>query len=146
MASMRSDNTIAMRPRVRVWCARTGEFLYEPSHPRLDEIRLYVLKKWTWNGGVDIPEAHTLFYLHFVVAQQPVDRVVSQRESHRVKTIRTRIPPSVAVCGVMMSPDDCERVGSLIRYRFVRLEIVAVRPAGTTLSSVSLTLDDVRCH
>ena len=25
------------------------------------------------NGGVDMPEAHTLFYLHFVVDQQPVD-------------------------------------------------------------------------
>ena len=42
--------------------------------PRLDEIRLCVLTKWTWiNGGIDLPEAHTLFYLHFVVAQQPVD-------------------------------------------------------------------------
>ena len=55
-------------------CARTGEFLYEPTHPRLDQIRLYVLKKWTWiNGRVDLPEAHTLFHLHFVVAQQPID-------------------------------------------------------------------------
>ena len=45
-----------------------------------------------------------------------VDRVVLQRESHRVKAIRMRIPPSVAVCGVMMSLDDCERVGSLISF------------------------------
>ena len=68
------DNSLATRPRVRVACARTGEFLYEPSHPRLDQIRLYVFKKWTWiNGQVDLPEAHTLFYLHFMVAQQPID-------------------------------------------------------------------------
>ena len=63
-----------MRPRNRVWCARTGDFLYEPTHPRLEEIRLCALKKWTWiNGGVDLPDADTLFYLHFMVGQQPVD-------------------------------------------------------------------------
>ena len=45
-----------------MWCAQTGDVLYEPTHPRLDEIRLYVIKKWTWiNGGVDLPEAQTLF-------------------------------------------------------------------------------------
>ena len=58
------DNRLATVPRVRVLCARTGEFLYEPTHPRLEQIRLYVLKKWTWiNGRVDLPEAHTLFSL-----------------------------------------------------------------------------------
>ena len=40
----------------------------------LDQIRLSVLKKWTWiNGRLDLPEAHTLFYLYFVIALQPVD-------------------------------------------------------------------------
>lgn len=49
-------------------------FIYEPSNPRLDQVRLFVLKKWTWiNGRVDLPEAHTLFHLHFVAAQQPID-------------------------------------------------------------------------
>ena len=43
MASRESDYTVDMRPRVRVRCARTGEFLYEPTHPRLEEIRLCVL-------------------------------------------------------------------------------------------------------
>ena len=66
--------TIDMRPRVRVWCARIGDFLYEPTHPRLAEIRLCALKKWTWiNGGADMPQADTLFHLHFMVGQQPVD-------------------------------------------------------------------------
>ena len=74
MALGDSAYTIDMRPRVRVWCARTGDFLCEPTHPRLDEIRLCALKKWTWiNGRVDLPEADTLFYLHFMVGQQPVD-------------------------------------------------------------------------
>ena len=71
---MESDYTVTMRPRVRVWCARTGDFLHEPTHPRLEEIRLCALKKLTWiKRGVHLPEADTLFYLHFVVGQQPVD-------------------------------------------------------------------------
>ena len=71
---MESDYTVTMRPRVRVWCARTGDFLYEPTHPRLEKICLCAIKKWTWiNGRVDLPEADTLLYLHFVVGQQPVD-------------------------------------------------------------------------
>ena len=53
-----------MRPRVPVWCARTGEFLYEPTHPRLEEVLVSVL---------DLPDALTLFYLHFEVEQKPVD-------------------------------------------------------------------------
>ena len=74
MASRESAYTIDMRPRVRVWFARTRDFLYEPMHPRLEEIRLCALKRWTWiNGGVDLPEADTLFYLHFMVGPQPVD-------------------------------------------------------------------------
>ena len=74
------------------------------------------------------------------------DRVVSQRESHLVMAILTHRPPYVAACGVMMSPDDCERVGSLIRLNLYDWRFVAVCPAGTHVSSVSLTLDDVRCH
>ena len=74
MALAGSDNGLVTQHRVRVWCARTGDFLYEPSHPRLGEIRLHVLEKWTWiNGRVDLPTAHTVFHLHFEVAQQPVD-------------------------------------------------------------------------
>ena len=60
--------------------------------------------------------------------------------------ILTHRPPYVAACGVMMSPDDCERVGRLIRLSLYDWRFVAVRPAGTHFSSVSLTLDDVRCH
>ena len=52
---------------------RERNFLCEPTHP-LAEFRLCALKKWTWiNGRVDLPEADTLFYLHFRVGQQPVD-------------------------------------------------------------------------
>ena len=73
MSSNGPDYTVTMRPRVRVWCAQTGEFLYEPTHPRLEEVLVCVLKKWTWiDGGVDLPDALTLFYLHFEVDQQPV--------------------------------------------------------------------------
>ena len=50
------------------------ELLYEPTHPRFEEVLVCVLKKWTWiNGGVDLPDALTLFYLHFEVEQTPVD-------------------------------------------------------------------------
>ena len=74
MASRESAYTIDMRPRVRVWCARTGDFLYEPTHPRLEEIYLCALKKWTWiNGRVDLLEADTLSHLHFMVGERPVD-------------------------------------------------------------------------
>ena len=45
MSSIGSDYTVTMRPRVRVWCARTGEFLYEPTHSRLEEVLICVLKK-----------------------------------------------------------------------------------------------------
>ena len=72
MSSIGPDYTLILRPRVRVWCARTGEFLYEPTHPR--PVLVCVLKKWTWiNGGVDLPDALTFFYLHFEVEQKPVD-------------------------------------------------------------------------
>ena len=74
MSMIGPDYTLTMRPRVCVWCARTGEFLYEPTHPRLEEVLVCVLKKWTWiNGGVDLPDALTLFYLDFEVEQKPVD-------------------------------------------------------------------------
>ena len=53
MALGDSAYTIDMRPRVRVWCARTGDFLYEPTHPRLEEIRFCALKKWTWINASD---------------------------------------------------------------------------------------------
>ena len=38
------------------------------------------------------------------------DRVVSQKESHLVMAIPMHKPPYVAAYGVMMSPDDGERV------------------------------------
>ena len=47
MSSIGPDYTLTMRPRVRVWCARTGELLYEPTHPRLEEVLVCVLEKWT---------------------------------------------------------------------------------------------------
>ena len=74
-----------------------------------------------------------------------MDRVVVQRESHLVMAILTRRQPSEEAFGVMMSLDPSERVGSLIRF-VITTRFVAVRPAGTTFSSVSLALDDVRCH
>ena len=40
------------------------------------------------------------------------DRVVSQKESHLVMAIPMHKPPYVAAYGVMMSPDDGERVSS----------------------------------
>ena len=52
------DSSLTMRPRVRVWCARTGEFLYEPSHPRLDEIRLHVLKNGLGSMVASICQKH----------------------------------------------------------------------------------------
>ena len=69
-----SDYRIDGMPRVRVLCALTGELIYEPTHPWLEQVRCHLLKKWTWiNKGIYLPTALTLFYLHFEVDQQPVD-------------------------------------------------------------------------
>ena len=73
MATMTADSTATLQ-RVRVLNALTGEVLYEPIHPWLERVTLFVLKKWTWNHGqATFPGAHTLFHLHFSMAQQPVD-------------------------------------------------------------------------
>ena len=69
-----SDYRIDGMPRVRVLCALTGELIYEPTHPWLEQVRCHLLKKWTWiNKGIYLPTALTLFYLQFEVDQQPVD-------------------------------------------------------------------------
>ena len=69
-----SDYRIDGMPRVRVLCALTGELIYEPTHPWLEQVRCHLLKKWTWiNKGNYLPTALTMFYLHFEVNQQPVD-------------------------------------------------------------------------
>ena len=61
-------------PRVRVLCALTGELIYEPTHPWLEQVRCHMLKKWTWiNKGDSLPTALTMFHLHFEANQQPVD-------------------------------------------------------------------------
>ena len=73
------------------------------------------------------------------------DRVASQKESHLVTAILTRRQPSVEACGEMMSFDGRE-AGSLIQFCSFDLRTVEVRTAGATFSSVSLALDDVRCH
>ena len=83
-------------------------------------------------------------FLRSTVAAGP--RTLLRGESHIVMAILTHKPPYVAAYGVMMSPDDCERVGRLIRLSLYDWRFVAVRPAGTHFSSVSLTQDDVRCH
>ena len=74
------------------------------------------------------------------------DRVVSQKESHLVTAILMRRQPSVEVYGEMMSPDGSERVGSLIQTWNFDYRFVEVRTADATFSSVSLALDDIRCH
>ena len=69
-----TDYRLDGMPRVRVLCALTGELIYEPTHPWLEQVRLHLLKKWTWiNRGTHLPAALTLFYLHFEVEQQPMD-------------------------------------------------------------------------
>ena len=61
-------------PRVRVLCALTGELIYEPTHPWLEQVRCHLLKKWIWiNKEIYLPSALTMFYLYFEVNQQPVD-------------------------------------------------------------------------
>ena len=69
-----SENRVDGMPRVRVLCALTGEVIFEPTHPWLEQVRCHLLKKWTWiNKGIYLPTAVTLFHLHFEVDQQPVD-------------------------------------------------------------------------
>ena len=69
-----TDYRLDGMPRVRVLCALTGGLIYEPTHPWLEQVRLHLLKKWTWiNRGTYLPAALTLFYLHFEVEQQPMD-------------------------------------------------------------------------
>ena len=55
-------------------CAVTGELIYEPSHPWLEQVRCHLLKKWTWiNKGEFLPTALTVFHLHVEVNRQPLD-------------------------------------------------------------------------
>ena len=69
-----ADHRLDGMPRVRVLCALTGELIYEPTHPWLEQVRCHLLKKWTWiNKGIYLPTAATLFYLQFEVEQQPID-------------------------------------------------------------------------
>ena len=69
-----SDYRVDGMPRVRVLCAVTGELIYEPTHPWLEQVRCHLLKKWTWiNKGEFLPTALTMFHLHFEANQQPVD-------------------------------------------------------------------------
>ena len=69
-----SDYRVDGQPRVRVLCALTGELIYEPSHPWLEQVRCHLLKKWTWiNKGDFLPTALTMFHLHFEVNRQSVD-------------------------------------------------------------------------
>ena len=69
-----SDYRVDGMPRVRVLCALTGELIYEPTHPWLEQVRCHLLKKWTWiNKGEFLPTALTMFHLHFEVNRQPVD-------------------------------------------------------------------------
>ena len=69
-----SDYRVDGMPRVRVLCALTGELIYEPSHPWLEQVRCHLLKKWTWiNRGEFLPTALTMFHLQFEVDRQPVD-------------------------------------------------------------------------
>ena len=69
-----SDYRVDGMPRVRVLCASTGELIYEPTHPWLEQVRCHLLKKWTWiNKGEFLPTASTMFHLHFEVDRQPVD-------------------------------------------------------------------------
>ena len=74
-----------------------------------------------------------------------VGRAVSLKESHLMKVIHMHIQPSVEVYGEMTSPYKCEWVGTLIQIYF-DWRFVEVRTADATFSSVSLALDDVRCH
>ena len=73
-------------------------------------------------------------------------RAVSLKESHLVKVILTHRQPSVEVFGEMMSSDESERVGSFNSDCTFDWRFVEARTAGATFSSVSLALDDVRCH
>ena len=75
-----------------------------------------------------------------------VARVVSLKESHLVKVIPMRRQPFVEAYGEMMSPDESERVGSFNSDCTFDWRFVEARTAGATFSSVSLALDDVRCH
>ena len=58
MMATSPGNSIVTMPRVRVLCALTGELLYEPTHPWLEQIRIHLLKTWTWiKGRNDLPAA-----------------------------------------------------------------------------------------
>ena len=86
------------------------------AHPRLDEVLVSVPKKWTWiNGGVDLPDALTLFYLLFEIDGKPVDdfqcqesatqRLGAQSAATARDTIHMRRQPSEGLYGVMMNLD-----------------------------------------
>ena len=70
MSTSGSDYTVTMQP---MWCARTGEFLFEPTHPRLEEVLVCILRKWAWSNRDDLPDALTLFYFDFEVERKSTD-------------------------------------------------------------------------
>ena len=59
--------------RAKSSCGARGlEHLFEPTHSRLEEFLDRFFKTWTSsNRGDDLPDALTLFFLHFEIERKP---------------------------------------------------------------------------
>ena len=59
---------------VRISHAFTGRLLFQRSHPRLGTVRVFVLKKWTWEElKQELPEHCTKFNVDLVLHNGPID-------------------------------------------------------------------------
>ena len=52
---------------VRVVHSITGRVLFETGHPRLGQVRVFQLKRWTWDKvRFTLPEGYTLFNVELI--------------------------------------------------------------------------------
>ena len=60
--------------KVRVVHSITGSVLFEAGHPRLGQIRVFQLKRWTWDKVRTIlPEGYTLFNVELIHSSRTIN-------------------------------------------------------------------------
>ena len=64
---------------VRVVHSFTGRVLFEATHPRLGQVRVFLLKQWTWDSvRSTLPEGHSKFN---------VDLIYNSRTLHALRAL-----------------------------------------------------------
>ena len=59
--------------KVRVVHSITGNLLFEAGHPRLGQIRVFQLQRWTWDRlRTTLPDTYTLFNIDLIHCCRPL--------------------------------------------------------------------------